>query len=387
MDLSKLAATMLTTGGFDVDSLSGLQVDLVVLCDPAVHGTVANPDLGGMDPKRRALLVMEGGRSGWVFDPDRSGQELVATAAREAQVKEPERASVASLEAISTSVPVAFASVPQPHIGPAVRPPAVAGTFYPGQPDALSKMVDELIPKSSPPKRAWPAAMVPHAGLKYSGRIAAAVFQQIEMPDTIIVLAPKHTRLGVEWAVAPHETWSLPGISIASDPGLARQLSESISGLEPDASAHAREHAIEVQLPLLARFAPHARIVGIAVGAGKLERCTQFATGLAQVLRDRTEPVLLVISTDMNHFANDAETRQLDERALTALDRLDPEQLFQTVRRDNISMCGLLPAVIVLETLRQLGRLKQCQRVGYATTADTTGDPTRVVGYAGLLLG
>ena len=89
----------------------------------------------------------------------------------------------------------------------------------------------------------------------------------------------------------------------------------------------------------------------------------------------------------MNHFATDEETRRLDEVALAALERLDPEDVYETVTDNNISMCGVLPAVIVLETLRLLGGVRRAERVGYATTADVTGDGSRVVGYAGMLFG
>jgi AmmeMemoRadiSam system protein B len=87
----------------------------------------------------------------------------------------------------------------------------------------------------------------------------------------------------------------------------------------------------------------------------------------------------------MNHYATDAENRRLDAIALAALDRLDPDEIYQTVTENNISMCGLLPAVIVLQTLRLLGGLTHAERVGYATSADVSGDTSRVVGYAGML--
>ena len=99
------------------------------------------------------------------------------------------------------------------------------------------------------------------------------------------------------------------------------------------------------------------------------------------------EPPLLLISSDMNHFASDEATRRLDEMALTCMDRLDPDGLYETCRANHISMCGMVPAVIVMETLRILGKLKRAERAGYSTTADTTGDPGRVVGYAGMMLG
>jgi AmmeMemoRadiSam system protein B len=229
--------------------------------------------------------------------------------------------------------------------------------------------------------------MVPHAGLIYSGRIAGQTLRRVIIPRTTIIIGPKHTPLGVDWAIAPHELWSIPGARIAADLEVAHQLCQSISGLMPDAAAHAQEHAIEVELPLIARLAPQTKVVGIAIGSGDLPRCRQFAAGLASVIRSLPEPPLLVISSDMNHFASDGENRRLDEIALSSMETLDIERFYKTVTSQRISMCGLLPAVIVMETLRELGQLKQTQRVGYATSAETSGDTSRVVGYAGMLLG
>ena len=113
----------------------------------------------------------------------------------------------------------------------------------------------------------------------------------------------------------------------------------------------------------------------------------QFAAGLAQVMRSLAVPPLLVISSDMNHFASDAENRRLDEIALAAMETLDPERLYETVTSRRISMCGMLPAVIVMETLRNLQQLKRSERVAYGTSGDVSGDLSRVVGYAGMLLG
>ena len=124
----------------------------------------------------------------------------------------------------------------------------------------------------------------------------------------------------------------------------------------------------------------------LAIGGGNLQRCRAFAAGLAAVIRSLRTPPLLVISSDMNHFASDAENRRLDAMALEAMESCDAEKLFEVVTRNNISMCGVLPAVIVMETLRALGGMRRCQRVGYATSADVNGDTQRVVGYAGALL-
>ncbi len=229
--------------------------------------------------------------------------------------------------------------------------------------------------------------MVPHAGLQFSGRIAGDVLKRIQIPDTVIIIGPKHTRHGVEWAVAPHTTWQLPDATVAADRELANKLAERIDGLELDSAAHAQEHCIEVELPLLHRLAPNAKVVGIAIGGGDAERCQQFGQQLAAVIAELPAPPLLVISSDMNHFATDAENRKLDEIAMSAMESLNPARLFNTVTSKNISMCGLRPAVIVMEALRTNGQLSKMQRAGYATSADVSGDKSRVVGYAGMLLG
>ncbi|MBI2218432.1 MAG: AmmeMemoRadiSam system radical SAM enzyme [Candidatus Rokubacteria bacterium] len=363
----------------------GFELDATVLWDPAMHGAVADPDLDGLDPATRAVLVIEGRKSAWVRDPGATPHALIATAAREAQVRNPGAALVLGLAAVSTELSVVVTDVPRPEQGERTRPAAVAGGFYPGTARDLARMVDGLLPGGDLRREPRPAIMVPHAGLQYSGRIAAATYARVVIPDTVIVLAPRHHRMGAEWAVAPHDVWSIPGGSIPSDVALAHELAEAIPDLALDAVAHQREHAIEVQLPLIARLAPHARVVGIALGSGDLARLRQLATGLADVLRARRDRPLLVISTDLNHFATDAENRRLDAIALAAVERLDPADVYETVVEHRISMCGLFPAVVVLDTLRQLDLLHAAERVAYGTSADVTGDTSRVVGYAGVV--
>ncbi len=373
--------------GLDRALLQQLQVTLTIMTDPAMHGTVADPDLRGFEPARRAILVMEANRSCWVFDPRQTAEQLLEKARTMAQIRSPEFAPVQSVNVWTNAAAVSSTSVPRPQAGPGVRPPAVAGSFYPADASELSRTVDDCFAGCDAEPAAWPAVMVPHAGLRYSGKIAAATFKHVQIPDTVIVIGPKHTRLGVEWAVAPHQVWSLPTGEVQSDPELARKLAAAIDGLELDAAAHQQEHGIEVELPFLQRLAPTTKVVGITMGGGNLERCRRFAEGLAGVLRGLESMPLLVISSDMNHYAPDAENRRLDELALSQLDRFDFEGLYQTCQTHNISMCGMLPAVTILQTLKTLGTLSRAQRVGYATSADASGDTSRVVGYAGMLFG
>ncbi len=265
------------------------------------------------------------------------------------------------------------------------REPAVAGMFYPSESRRIEQTLDEWFASSSRSPESWRAALVPHAGWVYSGHIAAQVLSGIRMPETIIILCPKHHAGGAECAVAPWPYWLFPGGSVEADVALSRQLADEVPGLLLDDLPHRQEHAIEVQLPLLARLAPTSRIVAISIGRVDFARCQTMAAGLATLLKDRLRDILWVISSDMNHFAQDAENRRLDELALETLDQLNPESLYTICHQHRITMCGMLPAVIVLSTLQQLGALHEARRVAYATSAAISGDRQRVVGYAGML--
>lgn len=231
----------------------------------------------------------------------------------------------------------------------------------------------------------YAAAMVPHAGWIYSGRLAAQTLVKARFPETAIIFCPKHRGGGPDWAVAPNRTWILPGTNVETDMHLAREIVESVAPMQFDAVSHAQEHAIEVQLPILARLAPKTKIVAIAMHGGVPEMIEEAATQFAQVLRKQQQMPLLIISTDMNHYASEESTRNIDRLALDAIESLDPWRLFDTVAENRISMCGALAAVFVMRTLQKLDLLNECVPIGYTTSAETSGDKSRVVGYAGML--
>ena len=368
-----------------------LQVDIAVLDDAAMHGTVDHPLLDGINTLERGVLVTERNRQAFVYQRNADVEAVVRDASESAQVSNPEWAQIFSMRVMTTRERFVIEMTPKPVAGAEVRPPAVAGRFYPGDAASVAAELDRMLagdavnPRDIAKQRVA-AAMVPHAGWVFSGKLAADVLKQIELPRTVIIIGPKHTANGVEWSVAPNRIWSFPGGQLESDPELARALVTAIPRLQLDAAAHQQEHGIEVELPIIHRLAPQTKVVGICVSGGNLDRCDQFATGLASVISRMPEPPLLLISSDMNHYANDNETRRLDALALTEFDRLDEEALFKTCQSNHISMCGLVPAVIVMKTLKKLGKLSQSISIGYATSAAASGDTTRCVGYAGRLL-
>ena len=296
-------------------------------------------------------------------------------------------AGAAFLQGHPASVPRAPAAAgkPAPN-GKTIRRPAVAGTFYPGKAAELDALVAGML-SPGVTREPWSALQVPHAGLIYSGALAARGFERVQVPEVVLVVGPKHTPYGAGWSVAPHDLWALPGHEIASDPEMARGLAGAITGLELDAAAHEREHSIEVELPFLAKLAPDSRVVGIVMGQATLDECKGFAQELADFLNRFADRVLLVISSDLNHFAPEPENRRRDQLALEAMQRMDADVLYHAIRDNQISMCGVLPAVVVLETLRLQGRLNRCEVVGYTNSAAATGDTRRVVGYSSVLFG
>ena len=381
--------------------LDQLRVDILALDDTAMHGTIAEPDLSGIDSATRGVLVTERSKQGFVFDRRLSADQLVRDASQLAQAVAPEWSQLFSLRALSSCDRFTVEMTPKPAAGGDVRPAAVAGKFYPGDAAGVAAELDRMLESRTGtparhndsnadgqecPSYKCAAAMVPHAGWRFSGKLAADVLKQIELPRTVIVIGPKHTPNGLDWAVAPNRVWSFPGGQLESDPELARALVAAIPGLQFDAAAHQQEHGIEVELPIIHRLAPQTKVVGICVSGATLQRCDDFARGLASVLENFLDPPLLLISSDMNHYASDAETRRLDTLALAEFDRLNEDALFETCQANHISMCGLVPAVIVMKTLKKLGRLNQSIEVGYATSAEASGDTTRCVGYAGRLL-
>ncbi len=264
------------------------------------------------------------------------------------------------------------------------RAPAVAGMFYPNDPKAIRQTLDAWFQTGKSLRARWRAALVPHAGWIYSGRIAAQVLSGIAIPRTVIILAPKHHPGGSNWAIAPWERWLFPGGEVAANLELTRELANKIPGLEIDPRPHLAEHAIEVQLPLLAYQRPDVEIVAITIGQTDLASCQRFAKALAPAVAAEIDDVLFIISSDMNHFASDQQNRKLDRLALEQLEKLSADGLYTVCEQHHITMCGMLPAVIVLKTLQELQLLHRAELVAYDTSATVSGDYAKVVGYAGM---
>jgi MEMO1 family protein len=266
-----------------------------------------------------------------------------------------------------------------------LRSPAVAGRFYPRDPDDLRAEVSSYLAQAGAiPVRAL-GVIAPHAGYMYSGHVAGAVFARVEIPPRCIVLCPNHTGVGRPLAVMSDGAWETPLGEVAIDTDLALALKLRFPALQEDSSAHRAEHAVEVELPFLQLRQPELKFVPIAVGTGQFEPLEQLGKALADVIAAQQNPILIVASSDMNHYESDAITRVKDHRAIERILTLDARGLHDVVTQQSISMCGFGPAVAMLTAVRQLGA-KSADLVKYATSGDVSGDRNLVVGYAGVVV-
>jgi hypothetical protein len=266
-----------------------------------------------------------------------------------------------------------------------VRPPAVAGRFYPGDGPALDRMVAELMPPR--PSVRQLAVMAPHAGYVYSGGVAGALFAATEVPARVVVMAPNHTGRGQRGAVWPRGAFAVPGGTIVVDEVLCAGWMKEAGGLlVEDRAAHRDEHALEVELPFLRARRPDLRITPVILGGLDADECVAVGQALARAIVACGEEVLVVASSDMSHYLPDAEARQIDARALEPLLALDALGLHRRVYDEDISMCGVLPATAMVAYAVARGATRATLH-GYATSGDAFGDRSRVVGYAAVTVG
>lgn len=269
--------------------------------------------------------------------------------------------------------------------GVPLRHPAVAGRFYPDDPEDLRAEAQSYLSQSEDKPIRAIGCIAPHAGYVYSGHVAGAVFANVEVPECCVVLCPNHTGMGVPLAILSNGAWETPLGNVPIDSRFASALKHQCSALEENLAAHRAEHAAEVELPFLQLRQSKLRFVPIAVGTGRFEILERLGNVLADVIAGQSSPTLIVASSDMNHYESDTVTRVKDQSAIERILSLDPRGLHEVVTQRNVTMCGFGPAVIMLTAARKLGA-KSAELVKYATSGDISGDRAMVVGYAGIVV-
>ena len=265
-----------------------------------------------------------------------------------------------------------------------IRPPAVSGRFYPSDEKKLALEIEKYT--SSANKKSFArGCVVPHAGYLYSGHVAGAVYSEIEIPARCILLGPRHFPGGEAMAIISEGSWRTPFGDAQIDSELAAELKRACPLLREDRMAHEREHSLEVQIPFLQQLAANLRFVPVVLATQRYQDLETLGHAVARVIEAHTEPVLLIASTDMNHYESDAITRTKDHKAIDRILALDPRGLYDMVRSEGITMCGYAATAAMLIAMRDLDA-KNAELIRYATSGDITGDWNQVVGYAGIII-
>jgi AmmeMemoRadiSam system protein B len=267
-----------------------------------------------------------------------------------------------------------------------IRQPAVSGRFYPSDEEKLAREIEQFTASTNENKKVFArGCVVPHAGYMYSGHVAGAVYSAIEIPSKCILLGPRHFPGGEAMAIISEGSWLTPFGEAQIDSELAAELKRACPLLREDRVAHEREHSLEVQIPFLQHLAENLRFVPVVLATQRYADLESLGHAVARVIAAHSEPVLLVASTDMNHYESDAITRVKDQKAINRILALDPRGLYDTVRSEEITMCGYAATVAMLIAMRDLGA-KDAELIQYATSGDITGDRDEVVGYAGIVI-
>jgi MEMO1 family protein len=227
--------------------------------------------------------------------------------------------------------------------------------------------------------------VVPHAGYLYSGHVAGAVYRLLPARTRYIVMGPNHWGRGFPVAMMSAGSWLTPLGQVPLDTELAHNIRENCPILAEDAEAHSVEHSLEVQLPFLQRSAGSFTFVPIALAIADYSSLELLGRAVAGAVKRSMEPVLIVASSDLNHYEPDDITREKDDKAIEKILQLDPAGLLNVIRNEDISMCGYAPTVAMLIAAKELGA-HEARLIRHATSADAGGERDSVVGYAGIVV-
>ena len=268
------------------------------------------------------------------------------------------------------------------------RQPAVAGQFYPGGREELRSMLDDFA-YSPDGKQAALGALSPHAGYVFCGEVMGKVFGSIQVPDTVVLLSPSHNarRPGIAlWTGGP---WKTPLGDVELHEDLCSAL-EDLPVVSASDEAHVREHSGEVVLPFIQYQQPEVKIAVLCITpSATVDDLLELGRSIPDVLSEiGEEDALVVASSDMSHESGPRAldtVKKNDPKAIEKMEQLDPQGLFDVCQREQITMCGVMPATAMMESVRVRGGSKGTL-LDRATSADSPyGSGSYVVGYAGMI--
>ena len=276
-----------------------------------------------------------------------------------------------------------------------LRQPAVAGSFYPNDPDKLKELIESSFLDDAgvgyvPELNSFDGSdypiniMVPHAGYQYSGAIASHGYCEIVkngFPEVFIIISPNHTGYGSEMSLFNEGERITPLGNIEVDSEFANKIIDSSDIASADFSAHLREHSIEVQLPFLQYFSSDFKIVPITMGKQTFVTSNDLANAIFNAANELNKSYCVIASTDLSHFNNQEKANKVDGFVLEDIEEMNEFKLFEEVVQYNITMCGYGPVMTAISLSKRCGK-NNSEILAYGTSGDVSGDFTSVVGYA-----
>lgn len=278
-----------------------------------------------------------------------------------------------------------------------IRRSVVAGSFYPGSEARVRELLDtffnnlEGLPK--PGTSSSIGGLSPHAGYVYSGQVAAYTFAEFrkQLPETFVVLGPNHTGLGSGVAIMTSGSWETPLGAIPVDESLAKSIFNLCDILDDDATAHSREHSIEVQLPFV-QYIGGEKFVPICMGMQDQETAQEVGTAIAEAASDKKVGILA--SSDLTHFGPGYGflptmedplqwMKKIDGQILSGIEKMSPEIVYEASGKTTACGYGCISAMII--SCQRLG-LKNPQILKYRTSYDVSRDKSFIVGYGAAVI-
>ncbi|MCD4657402.1 MAG: AmmeMemoRadiSam system protein B [Planctomycetes bacterium] len=263
--------------------------------------------------------------------------------------------------------------------------------WYPSDEQQLRSMIEGF--KSSTEKRKAIGGISPHAGYFFSGKCANMMYSAVDFPEHILILSVSHQNHYDHLALYPEGAWKTPLGELSIDTELNSALL-ALTSVKEDAEAHDDEHSGEIQLPFIKYYMPDAKISVINVGLSPLyhsgetsfEKIKEFGENIGSAIKNFGKDVFIVASSDMSHEQGKKKTLAQDKHALEVLPNYDVQALYNVLVDNRISMCGGIPALIMMDAAKQLNATN-CEIIDYYTSADiTSNDDGYTVGYCSALI-
>ncbi|UCH98525.1 MAG: AmmeMemoRadiSam system protein B [Candidatus Aminicenantes bacterium] len=264
-----------------------------------------------------------------------------------------------------------------------IRKPVVAGSFYPGESQALKNELEEYI-RFADTKKKVIGLISPHAGYVYSAGCAGKGFGQVEVPGTVIILGVNHQGFGHSYAVDGHDRWFTPLGDVEIDDELRKKLVTDSKIFAVDNKASSMEHSLEVQVPFIQYINPDAKILPITISSHDADQLIAGGKEIARLIKDNPD-TLIVASSDMSHYVDVETAKEKDQKAIDKILALDPEGLFNVVASERISMCGVCPTTMMLSAALELGAQK-AEIIEYTNSGKVSGDYYQVVAYLSMMV-